>query len=67
MARTIQFLETIHPDFIFAEIGAHPYLKAQFKEVWMPMELGLYTFADVDPSPSVAKGPEAARRLKNLL
>ena len=33
----------------------------------MPMELGLYTFADVDPSPSVAKGPEAARRLKNLL
>ena len=31
------------------------------------MELGLYTFADVDPEPVGGKGPEAARRLKNLL
>jgi probable LLM family oxidoreductase len=31
------------------------------------MELGLYTFADVDPNPADGKGPEAARRLKNLL
>ena len=31
------------------------------------MELGLYTFADVDPNPQDGKGPEAARRLKNLL
>ncbi len=30
------------------------------------MELGLYTFADVDPS-AAAKGPEAARRLANLI
>ncbi|MDI7860796.1 LLM class flavin-dependent oxidoreductase [Rhizobiaceae bacterium n13] len=30
------------------------------------MELGLYTFADVDPSVT-AKGPEAARRLSNLI
>lgn len=31
------------------------------------MELGLYTFADVDPNPAVAKGPEGQRRLKDLL
>jgi probable LLM family oxidoreductase len=31
------------------------------------MELGLYTFADVDPNPTDGRGPEAARRLKNLL
>lgn len=29
------------------------------------MELGLYTFADMDPA--LARGPEGARRLKNLL
>lgn len=29
------------------------------------MELGLYTFADMDPT--LAKGPEGARRLQNLL
>lgn len=29
------------------------------------MELGLYTFADVDPT--AARGPEGARRLKNLM
>ena len=29
------------------------------------MELGLYTFADMDPK--LARGPEGARRLKNLL
>ena len=29
------------------------------------MELGLYTFADVDPA--APRGPEGARRLKNLL
>ncbi len=31
------------------------------------MELGLYTFADVDPEPAGGKGPEAQRRLKNLI
>jgi probable LLM family oxidoreductase len=31
------------------------------------MELGLYTFADVDPNPADGKGPEGARRLKNLI
>ncbi|MBB4566068.1 LLM class flavin-dependent oxidoreductase [Rhizobium leucaenae] len=31
------------------------------------MELGLYTFADVDPDPALNKGAEAARRLKNLI
>lgn len=31
------------------------------------MELGLYTFADVNPDPAIAKGPEGARRLKELL
>nr|WP_316655332.1 LLM class flavin-dependent oxidoreductase [uncultured Gellertiella sp.] len=31
------------------------------------MELGLYTFADVNPDPAVPKGPEGVRRLKDLL
>ncbi|KXG86144.1 LLM class flavin-dependent oxidoreductase [Agrobacterium bohemicum] len=31
------------------------------------MELGLYTFADVDPNAPNGKGPEGARRLKDLL
>lgn len=31
------------------------------------MELGLYTFADVNPDPSLAKGPEGQRRLRELL
>lgn len=31
------------------------------------MELGLYTFADVDPNAPEGKGPEGARRLKNLI
>src|ERR1700743_2620096 len=31
------------------------------------MELGLYTFADVDPNAADHRGPEAARRLKNLV
>jgi probable LLM family oxidoreductase len=31
------------------------------------MELGLYTFADVDPNPAAGKGPEGARRLKDLI
>ena len=31
------------------------------------MELGLYTFADVDPDPALDKGAEAARRLRNLI
>lgn len=31
------------------------------------MELGLYTFADVNPNPEAGKGPEGARRLKELL
>jgi len=31
------------------------------------MELGLYTFADVNPNPAGGKGAEGARRLKNLL
>ncbi len=31
------------------------------------MELGLYTFADVDPNPAGGKGPEGQRRLRDLL
>ena len=31
------------------------------------MELGLYTFADVNPNPSRSKGVEGAERLKNLI
>ncbi|GAJ90594.1 LLM class flavin-dependent oxidoreductase [Agrobacterium sp. SHOUNA12C] len=31
------------------------------------MELGLYTFADVNPDPALNKGAEAARRLNNLI
>jgi probable LLM family oxidoreductase len=31
------------------------------------MELGLYTFADVNPDPTLNKGAEAARRLNNLI
>ncbi len=32
------------------------------------MELGLYTFADVDPNAATGKrGPDAALRLKHLL
>ncbi len=31
------------------------------------MELGLYTFADVDPEPAAGKGVEGARRLRDLL
>lgn len=31
------------------------------------MELGIYTFADVDPHPTSGRGPEGARRLKNLM
>jgi probable LLM family oxidoreductase len=31
------------------------------------MELGLYTFADVDPNPAAGRGAEGARRLKNLI
>lgn len=31
------------------------------------MELGLYTFADVNPNPSRSKGAEGAERLKNLI
>ncbi|NTI23025.1 LLM class flavin-dependent oxidoreductase [Rhizobium rhizogenes] len=31
------------------------------------MELGLYTFADVNPDPALNKGAEAVRRLNNLI
>jgi probable LLM family oxidoreductase len=31
------------------------------------MELGLYTFADVDPNPAGGKGAEAARRVRDLV
>ena len=31
------------------------------------MELGLYTFADVNPNPSRSKGAEGAERLKHLI
>jgi probable LLM family oxidoreductase len=44
----------------------HPYLSGKLNEIGA-MELGLYTFADVDPNPGGAKGAEAARRLKNLI
>lgn len=31
------------------------------------MELGLYTFADVNPNPADGRGPEGARRLRELI
>src|SRR6195952_5982342 len=31
------------------------------------MELGLFTFADVDPNPAAGKGPEGARRIRDLI
>jgi probable LLM family oxidoreductase len=31
------------------------------------MELGLYTFADVDPNATIGKGAEGARRIKDLI
>ena len=31
------------------------------------MELGLYTFADVNPNPGRSKGAEGAERLKHLI
>src|SRR6218665_1812828 len=61
----IEILERNLPDFTFALFRRHTYLHATRNEV-DDMELGLYTFADVDPA-AAAKGPEGARRLKNLL
>jgi probable LLM family oxidoreductase len=63
---TIEILEHSVPEFVFALYPRHPYLNREFNR--MPtMELGLYTFADVNPNPSRSKGAEAAERLKHLI
>jgi probable LLM family oxidoreductase len=62
----IEILEHSVPEFVFALYPRHPYLNREFNR--MPtMELGLYTFADVNPNPSRSKGAEAAERLKHLI
>ena len=66
MDTAIHFIEQTVPDFIFATDRSHPYLTFISNETDI-MELGLYTFADVDPNPAAGRGPEAARRLKNLI
>jgi probable LLM family oxidoreductase len=62
----IEILEHSVPEFVFALYPRHPYLSREFNRMQM-MELGLYTFADVNPNPSRSKGAEAAERLKHLI
>jgi probable LLM family oxidoreductase len=64
--RPINFIEQSVPEFPFARNLADPYLRGKFNR--MPtMELGLYTFADVNPNPGRSKGAEGAERLKHLI
>jgi probable LLM family oxidoreductase len=63
---TIEILEHSVPEFVFALYPRHPYLSREFNRMPM-MELGLYTFADVNPNPSRSKGAEGAERLKHLI
>ncbi|MGO6684114.1 hypothetical protein, partial [Rhizobium leguminosarum] len=46
----IEILEHSVPEFVFALHPRHPYLRREFNRMPM-MELGLYTFADVNPNP----------------
>ncbi|MBB4505235.1 putative LLM family oxidoreductase [Rhizobium leguminosarum] len=62
----IEILEHSVPEFVFALHPRHPYLSREFNRMPM-MELGLYTFADVNPNPSRSKGAEGAERLKHLI
>ncbi|AUW43795.1 Luciferase [Rhizobium leguminosarum] len=62
----IEILEQSVPEFVFALYPRHPYLSREFNRMPM-MELGLYTFADVNPNPSRSKGAEGAERLKHLI
>src|SRR3546814_11053457 len=50
----------------FAGEGAVLYLRGNTTRIEYPMELGLYTFADVDAA-AANKGAAGAERLKNLL
>src|SRR5262245_43116208 len=62
----INISEPSVPEFIFAIDTAHPYLQHKLTRIRL-MELGIYTFADVDPHPEGGRGAEGARRLKNLI
>ncbi|MBB4521154.1 UNVERIFIED_ORG: putative LLM family oxidoreductase [Rhizobium sophorae] len=62
----IEILEHSFPEFVFALYPRHPYLSREFNRMQM-MELGLYTFADVNPNPAGSRGVEGAERLKNLI
>ncbi|MGZ2500198.1 putative LLM family oxidoreductase [Rhizobium beringeri] len=62
----IEILEHSVPEFVFALYPRHPYLSREFNRMQM-MELGLYTFADVNPNPAGSRGVEGAERLKNLI
>jgi len=62
----IEILEHSVPEFVFALYPRHPYLSREFNRMPM-MELGLYTFADVNPNPAGSRGVEGAERLKNLI
>jgi probable LLM family oxidoreductase len=62
----IEILEHSVSEFVFALYPRHPYLSREFNRMQM-MELGLYTFADVNPNPAGSRGVEGAERLKNLI
>jgi probable LLM family oxidoreductase len=64
--KPINFLERSVPQFVFALGLPHPYLSREFNRM-RTMELGLYTFADVNPDPGRSKGEEGAERLKHLI
>jgi probable LLM family oxidoreductase len=62
----IKFFERIILKFLVAQPPLPSYLLLTTR--WTDaMELGLFTFADVDPNPPGGKGPEAARRVRDLI
>jgi probable LLM family oxidoreductase len=52
---------------VIAPLLRHPYLREKEFNGIQAMELGLYTFADVNPNPTRSKGAEGAERLKHLI
>lgn len=63
----INFIERSVLEFVIAPHLGHPYLQSKDFNGMHAMELGLYTFADVNPNPSRSKGVEGAERLKHLI
>jgi probable LLM family oxidoreductase len=63
----INFIERSVLEFVIAPHLGHPYLQSKDFNGMHAMELGLYTFADVNPNPSRSKGAEGAERLKHLI